>query len=553
MKNIALLILLIVLFSCNKDTRNKAEEIDYNMAYEYLNASKKDSAFKYFNRAKDYFIQKNNNSLAGNCLVNMAIIQKDYGDYYGSQETALSAIKYLTEKEDSYELSSNYNNLGIAFQDLKEYNKATKFYSLAAKFSQNTVDRLTHLNNKAVAFSYSKKFDSAISLFNRILNYPDLKKHSVLYSKVYDNQAYFKFLQDKNYNAEQELLTALKIRDSIKDNLGLIASYSHLTDYFESKNPQKSLSYANNMLHFALVNKSPDDRLSALSKIIFLENPEKAKIYFKKHQDLSDSLQTSRNKSKNQFAFERYDSEKLQRENAEKEVQLLYRNISISTMALVLIGVFFWIRRRKKRIEQEKELLKQEKELEVKNTQLKMSKKVHDVVANGIYQVMTKIENQENFDKEEALDELEFVYEKSRDISYEKPETKDSVEFDKKISVLIASFNNDYVKTYLAGNDYNVWNGVSDSVQNEIYQIIRELLVNMKKHSQASLVAFKFERKDDLIHIQYTDNGIGIQDEISHNNGLRNTVSRMETIHGQIIFDTQTEKGLKVYISFPAP
>jgi hypothetical protein len=46
------------------------------------------------------------------------------------------------------------------------------------------------------------------------------------------------------------------------------------------------------------------------------------------------------------------------------------------------------------------------------------------MLANGIYQVMTKIENQENFDKEEALDELEFVYEKSRDISYEKPETK---------------------------------------------------------------------------------------------------------------------------------
>lgn len=75
----------------------------------------------------------------------------------------------------------------------------------------------------------------------------------------------------------------------------------------------------------------------------------------------------------------------------------------------------------------------------------------------------------------------------------------------------------------------------------------------MKKHSQASLVAFKFERKDDMIHIQYTDNGIGIQDEISYNNGLRNTVSRIEIIHGQIIFDTQTEKGLKIYISFPAP
>lgn len=550
MKKLIPFLLLLIVSSCKKNN-DKIDRTNYDKAYNFLKTSQKDSAFKYFNKAKDDFISQDKLSYAGSCLVNMAIIQSDYGDYYGSQETGLSAIKYLNEKEDSYELSSNYNNLGIAFQNLKEYNKAAKFYSLAAKFSQNTVDSLTHLNNKAVAFSYSKKFDSAISLFNKILNYSDLKKYPILYSKVYDNQAYFKFLQDKNYNAEQDLLDALKVRDSIKDNWGLIASYSHLTEYFEIKNPQRALSYANNMLHFALINKSPDDRLSALRKIISLENPEKVKVYFKNHQDLSDSLQTSRNKSKNQFAFERYDSEKLKRENTEKEIQLLYRNISISALFLALIGIFFWIRRRKKRIEQEKELLKQEKEIEVKNTQLKMSKKVHDVVANGIYQVMTKIENQEHFDRDKALDELEFVYEKSRDISYEKPDDKDMVEFDEKISGLIGSFKNEDVNTFLAGNEKNIWNGVNDSAKDNVYQVIRELLVNMKKHSQASLVAFKFERNNNMIKIQYTDNGIGIPADLHYKNGLRNTVSRIENINGEITFDNTTEKGLKIYILFP--
>ncbi|THV56734.1 tetratricopeptide repeat-containing sensor histidine kinase [Chryseobacterium candidae] len=549
MKNITFLILITVLFSCNKNTRNKADEIDYNMAYEYLDASEKDSAFKYFNRAKDYFIQNNNNSLAGNCLVNMAIIQNGYGDYYGSQETGLSAIKYLNKKEDSYELSSNYNSLGIAFQNLKEYNKAAKFYSLAAKFSQNTVDSLTHLNNKAVAFSYSKKFDSAISLFNKILNYSDLKKYPILYSKVYDNKAYFKFLQDKNYNAEQELLDALKVRDSIKDNWGLIASYSHLTEYFELKNPQRALSYANNMLHFALINKSPDDRLSALRKIISLENPEKAKVYFKNHQNLSDSLQTSRNKSKNQFAFERYDSEKLKRENTEKEIQLLYRNISISALFLALIGIFFWIRRRKKRIEQEKELLKQEKEIEVKNTQLKLSKKVHDVVANGLYHMMIDVQNNPEMDKTRILNNIEKMYEESRDISHESIAEKD---FALRFINMITSYSSNEQKVLPVGYKESVWENISYNTQLELYYVLREILVNMKKHSQAKLASVKFEKDNDKLKIKYTDNGIGINNLAQQKGtGIHNTENRIESIGGDITFEKNPAGGLIIRITIP--
>ncbi|MEG0928320.1 sensor histidine kinase [Chryseobacterium sp.] len=174
------------------------------------------------------------------------------------------------------------------------------------------------------------------------------------------------------------------------------------------------------------------------------------------------------------------------------------------------------------------------------------------MVANGIYQVMTKIENQDHFDRDKALDELEFVYEKSRDISYDKADSNNKVEFHEKISGLVGSFKNDTVKTFLAGNSLSIWNDVNDSTQNEIYQVLRELLVNMKKHSQATLVAFKFERTNNLIQIQYTDNGIGILGEIIHKNGLTNTVSRIEKIKGTVIFDPKTEKGLKVYISFPA-
>ncbi|MDP9958876.1 tetratricopeptide repeat-containing sensor histidine kinase [Chryseobacterium lathyri] len=538
-------LLPVILFSCNKNNRTvKSDRTDYDKAYNYLKTSEKDSAFKYFNKAKDFFIQEDNPSFAGSCLVNMAILQCENGDYYGSQETALSAIKYLNPQKDTLEIVGNYNNLGITCQNLKEYNKAAQFYNKAAHFSQDPIYQLTLLNNKAISYTYLKKHDSAIQIFNKILAFPTIKKHAKVFSKVYDNLAYTKFSQNPEYNAEPELNEALKIRERIKDDDGLNASFYHLTEYFENKDPKKALHYANKNWQIAKKNNNPDDQLKALQKIITLENSNNTKYFFLRYQSLNDSLQTARSKAKNQFAIIRYDVEKIKAKNAENEIELLKRNIGLGTLSVLLIGGIFLYKKRKKRLEQEKEL-------EVKNTQLKMSKKVHDVVANGIYQVMTKIENQDHFDKEKALDDLEFVYEKSRDISYDKEDSKDEQDFSEKISNSIGSFNNDTVKTYIAGNEKNIWENVNQSKQEEIYQIIRELLVNMKKHSKSNLVSFRFERINNEIAIHYKDNGIGISGAVIYNNGLSNVVSRIEILQGQIIFDTETEKGLKIDISFP--
>ncbi len=506
-----------------------------------MSKSKSDSAFKYFNRAKDDFIQHENFSLAGSCLVNMAIIQNYAGDFYGSRESGLAAIKYLNKKSDSLEIVGNFNNLGIACQNLRDYKRAAEFYDNAAEFATPKA-KLTLLNNKAISYVYNKNYIFGINIFKRLLKSPYIGKDT-LYSKVYDNLAYANFLKNSNYNSEKDLIKALEIRTRIKDYDGLNASLLHLTEYYEKKDPSQALIYAKENLKIAKHNKSPDDQLTALKNIVLLEDSKNVKNYFLKYQILNDSLNIKRNKAKNQFALERFDAEKYKNQTIEKENQLLQQYIILFIIVSALIITIISFRKRQIR-------LKQEKELEVKNTQLKMSKKVHDVVANGIYQVMAKIENQEDFDRNKALDELEFVYEKSRDLSYEK--AGEEKEFSQEISELIAGFNNTTVKTFTAGNDPSVWEKVSPAVKEEVYQMIRELMVNMKKHSQASHVAVKFEKTGETVEIQYKDNGVGISGDLIYKNGLRNTASRIEAIGGTITFDTKIEKGLKVNLSFPS-
>lgn len=548
MKKLFIVSLIILLFSCN-DKQTEKENVIAKAYYEKAKTDTKGSSFYYFNLAKNAYLDTKDSVGAAKALVNMAILQESKGDYYGSIETSLEADRYLGKREDSISRQtfvSNFNNMAICSSYLYEFENCIKYYKKALQYTSAKEYRYMILNNLGTAQITLKDYKEAIRNIQLALPTTD----SLKYAMVINNLARAKNFDDKNYNPLPEFYKALEIRKRYNNSIGENSSYATLSHFYFNSDKKKALYFAEQMLNTAKKNNSIEDQLQALQKVINL-TPNNPLVYFEDFQKLNDSVQISRNKAKNQFATIRYDVEKKNLENqslklqkAENEIQLLWLYLlSALLVALLIIGIILYKKRQKK--------LQQEKELEVKNTQLKISKKVHDVVANGIYQVMTKIENQENFDKEKVLDELEFVYEKSRDISYDNTDSNDTVEFAEKIYSLINSFTSDHVKSFLTGNSQNLWNDVNKTVQNEVFQVIRELLVNMKKHSQASLVVFKFEKNNDLIHIQYKDNGIGILGDIIHGNGISNTVSRIEKIKGTIIFDNKTEKGLKINISFP--
>lgn len=555
-KIVLIFILLVGLYSCKEKNTptNKEQKNEYfELAEKQFDENKIDSAYINYSKAKEQFRELKDSAKEGIATSRQGMIAAMKGDYYGSQEILLEALSKFdtTNKEHFPSLASTNNTLGIVNYSLKNYQEAIKFYKETFKYQTDSNNIITTLNNLATTYRNAGDFDQSIKLFEEIIKKPT---HPLNYARILSNYSFTKWSADSTYNPLPSLLKALNIRIQEKDYLGQNSSYSHLAQFYEDSDKSKALYYSKEMYKIASFINHPDSKIEALSYLINLSPAEYSKNYFNEYLKLNDSLNSARQIDKNQFALIRYQTEKLKNDKL-----LLERNLDVQKdqiirqrfiSGLVVFGlittIFFsilWYKKRKQKLELELQS-------SIRENQLKTSKKVHDVVANGIYRVMNEIENQSEIDREGILDKLEDMYEKSRDISYETTD-EEYENFHLKISDLVDSFSNENRIILLVGNSENLWKKVNVNTKYEVENIIQELLVNMKKHSEANKITLKFENLNNSININYIDNGKGFDDKVIYKNGLNSTVNRIKNLKGDITFDSQMNKGLNIKINFP--
>nr|WP_276901864.1 ATP-binding protein [Pedobacter kyonggii] len=548
------IISILFLFSCaekspNAKAKTKKDNPLYDKAYQYSEELKNDSAFFYFDKAKDLFLQQKDSLGVAKCLLNMAIISTDSGDYFGGQELSVNATPFFDKKISKHHIfiKSNLNNLGLASENLKDYSQAITFYTEALNYTTGANPEAVLKNNIANIYRKRKAYQKAIAIYQSILNQ---SIDSETFARILSNLALTKWLQNPNYKAAPELLKALELRKKNNRLLELNASYAHLADYYANSKPDSALFYANKRYENAQIINRVDDRLEGLQKLIKLSPPAATKQYFQTYQNLNDSIQTVRSAAKNQFAVIRYNSEKnkanflkAQAENIEKQKDILIRNIGIGTLVLCLILGYFLYQRRQKN-------LRQEKEIEVKKTELKYVKKIHDRVANRVYQVMSEVENTSEIDKNDLADKLDVIYKISRDLSYDNKDVHNEESFSIELTKMLYAYASAETNIIIEGGGENLWEAVKDDTKAEVFCILQELMTNMKKHSGANTVTLNFKRENDRITVLYVDNGKGME-VLTPKNGLRNTETRIESISGHITFDTKPDGGLRVEFSFP--
>ena len=218
----------------------------------------------------------------------------------------------------------------------------------------------------------------------------------------------------------------------------------------------------------------------------------------------------------------------------------------ILTIIAVTIGIYFFIRNK----------FREKRLLDLYEIEKRISKKVHDEIANEIYNTICFV-NSENISTRENRDvllkSLENAYSKARNISREMGGIDTCTGYVEQLKLMLSGYQDKSINIIIKGMDSINWSKISAVKKITGYRALQELMVNMKKHSKASVVVIDFTHKNKKIIIRYSDNGLGINSGKNiAKNGLLNVENRMVSIKGKVIFEPTADRGFHLTLSYPA-
>ena len=504
---LVLLTLFFLLQSCKKkqlnliSNKSNIAEIDHilDLGDKDFKNVKYTSAYYYYNKAKSLCDVKTDNTRIIYSLARMSEIQQNQGDYSGSETTAIEALPFLNKTMDpSYE-SSLYNLLGVVYLELYDYDNALYYYNKASHLKIDEIRRLKIQHNIAVVYMAKQDYPKAIQILLPLISKKEVQNDPAPYSKALDNlgYSYFKVGNPKGIDFMNQ---ALKIKKQINDDWGMGASYLHLTKYYKQSNPRLASDYARMAYEKATKVNNVDDRLESLVSLIQSSSVNQSKTYSEKYIHINDSITKVRQNARNQFAKIKYDSKKEKEENlvlknqkAENLLELeIQKNRNLLLLFLILIGflstifLYYFL----------KAVNKKEKIQTSYNTETRIAKKLHDELANDVYQTMAFVETQDlssSQNKELLLTNLDTIYSRTRNISKENSSIDTGLHFVAGFKEMISGFNTEAVSILINGMDAANWNALETNKKIIVYRVLQELLVNMKKYSQCSLVVITFK------------------------------------------------------------
>ncbi len=562
---IFLFMLFFTLSSCEKK-QTATKEFKSNTAYKtYIDRAEKffannqyDSAFYYYTKIKSNSDVNNESEKIIYSLLKIATIQQIQADYAGSESTATESISLFQKTTDSYYKVAVFNLLGINYKNLFNYNNAILNYKKALDLSEDTFQKAIIQNNIAVVYMDKQDYEKAIQILYPLSLKKEIIENQEQYARTLDNlgYCYFKSADPKAY---QYLDKALSINKKLNYDFGMTTSYLNFSEFYKNANPKLAYQYAKTAYEKATKINTVDDRLKALALLIHSSSENKTKSYSAAYLRINDSINKVRQKAKNQFAKIKYDSKKEREENlilktqkVENELELeKEKNRNLLLLFCIAMGIsgtvfiIYFLNVRNKR----------EKIMSTYETETRISKKLHDELANDVYHTMAFAETQNlasSQNKEQLLNHLETIYTRTRNISKENSSIETGIHFLSYLKEMMASFNTDEVNILVNGLDTFNWDLLENNKKITVYRVLQELLVNMKKHSKCSLVVLNFKKNEKKLQIDYSDNGLGADfDKINLKNGLQNVENRILSIKGTITFDIKSEKGFKVSFILP--
>lgn len=553
-----------------------------------------DSAYYYYSGAEKLYTGFVNTDVRtlGEIVLYKAYIYYDVGEYVLCEEEAFRALNLLRHEGKPSDMYNCYNLVANAFEGQNKNKEAIHYFELALDvidtykdgeegYSESDIHELkaSRYNNMGGAYVKMGQYKKAIDLYHQALGFPEIKNSPRLYAKLLNNLASAKYKSGDDTGLPGILYKSKKIRDSLDDEKGIIASDINLGEYsLYRKDTLQAIRYLKVAYAKAKVAKSTYEILASLRTLLLIDKKNND-LYIKRYVAVSDSLQHIAENTRNKFAKIEYDTERIlnEKEALAKKNSFIIGVSIIVVLFIAAIFIIYYLNSRNKELlliqEQQKAneeiyelMFEQQGKIESAKTEEKsrIAMELHDGILNNIYAVRLNLEfiNKKADDesiakRKEFIKELQNVESEIRGVSHDLSRNAlfdQEQSFENMLSFMITSQKNTFDTEFEAELDPAIeWEAMTNVCKVNVYRIIQESLQNINKYSHASVAKVKIEKSGNDVNIVVTDNGRGFDPEKAKGGiGLKNLKKRADALNGKLQINSEPNKGTEVHVLFPA-
>ncbi|MBN2613705.1 MAG: tetratricopeptide repeat protein [Bacteroidales bacterium] len=469
-----------------------------NIGQVYAELNKNDEALDYYQKA--LIIQKESDDKYGiaNSLSNIGIINKTNKNYIASEISLKQSADLYTEMHDEDAIAFVYNHLGELYTFMQQWDKALDMYTKTIHIEENIGDDegLAYVRLDLANFHFQKKeWAQAIS----------------------------------NLNQSIGLSRKLHILDILQNSYLLLSRIDSARG-----------RYAESLAHFKKYSLYKDS------------------IYNEESSRQIAEMQTKYETTKKEQEIIKLQQERIVSELKIKNSRMIWASGMVATVAVFIL--FFMIYRVKQRKLKTKLLLKNTMETEDKERK-RFAEELHDGIGpllSTVKMYVNELDNEQiNSSTRRLLNESNKIIDDTigavRNLSHNlMPRNIEKYGLVKSLQnsvhrVCIKGSPEIILETGKIGN-YGKWQQVM------IYRIITELINNSIKHASTSVIKVNMNETDKNLTILYEDTGEGFNVEKALNSsdgiGLTNIVSRIKSLDGAVVFNSEKGKGFKARMEF---
>ena len=572
-------------------------------------------------------LQQETGDLVGiaNTLNNIGLVYKNMGNYDKAIEYYEQTIKIDEELGKGNDIAITLNNIGMVYRSWGKYDKAIENIEKSLRLRQNLNDQkgiAKSLNSMGLVYSEWKKYDQAIMYFRESLKIEDSLKYIAQMANGINNLGRVYFYMNQYDSAMYYFKQALFINLNNNDRDNIALAYNNIGKTLKAEGNLKEATqyYSQALAMFDTLGRMPEKatvmaNLSELYQQMGLQdkaiqlldsstaivlkinemkqlqqnylyysqiysdqkNFEKALDYYKKYDEVKDSIFSRENLRQLTDFQTKYEKEKdqakilaLEKENLQKTNQrngYLFSGLGIIILTL-FIALYFRQRavhekvladQKIRQLEEEKKLMAAKLLVEGQEEERKrIATELHDGL--GVLLSATKMqfsvikekspENQELIDK--ATKMLEQATGDVRKISHNMmPGLLTKLGFYEAAEDLIERINDTQTVRATCTITGDQDERLPENKEIMLYRIVQELVNNTIKHAQAKNIRLNININPESLALEYTDdgNGFNVQEKIdSKSIGLKSIQSRVSFLNGKMNISSKPGEGVKYNI-----